>query len=505
MDKREKKEYKIGKWEFAFGIGPGAERKRTVEEERSEIREDLTEEREEPKEQAAPPKRYDVDMTQGRVFSHLLRFALPLLVGNVFQQLYNTVDTWVVGNYVGDEAFSAVGTVAPIINMLIGAFTGLASGAGVVISQNYGAGRRDGVRDAVHTSVALTGVLSALFTVLGIAMTPTMLTFTKTPANVFGQSRAYLTIYFAGMVGLMVYNMGAGILRAVGDSRRPFYYLVVSAVINTVLDLVLVIVFHMGVEGVAYATVIAQGVSAVLVTVTLLRTPSCVRVEWRRIRFHAATLRQIIHVGIPAALQMAVTAFSNVFVQSYINQFGSDCMGGWTAYTKVDQLIFLPMQSIALASTTFVGQNLGKGQRERAHRGVRTALAMAAAVTVAISAVVVLTAPYLVYFFNQKEAVIEYGTLFLRSLTPFYVLCCVNQVYSGALRGAGNSRAPMIIMLGSFVAFRQAYLFLVSNFVSNTILPLAMGYPAGWLVCSAATLLYYRHFRRQTAPRDLLP
>ena len=402
-------------------------------------------------------KKHDVDMTSGSVFRHLLNFAVPLLMGNIFQQLYNTVDTWVVGNYVSNEAFSAVGTVAPIINTLIGAFSGLASGAGVVISQYYGAGKYDRVRDAVHTAVMMTLVLSVAFTAIGIAMTPNMLRLMKTPAEVFPESRAYLNIYFSGMAGLMLYNMGAGILRAVGDSKRPFYYLVCAAVINTVLDLVFVIAFDMGVEGVAYATIIAQGISAILTMLTLLRSESCVRVELKLIRFHKEMLLKIIKVGIPAALQMAVTAFSNIFVQSYINFFGADCMGGWTAYTKVDQLLFLPMQSIALAATTFVGQNLGKGRVDRA-----------------------------------KQGVISYGTLFLRRLTPFYVLCCFNQVYAGALRGAGNSRAPMIIMLCSFVLFRQCYLYIMSNFVSNTVLPIALGYPAGWLVCSVLTGLYYK-------------
>ena len=441
----------------------------------------------------SPGKRHDVDMTEGSVFLHLLYFALPLLAGNIFQQLYNTVDTWVVGNYVSDAAFSAVGTVAPIVNMLIGTFLGLSSGAGVVVSQYYGAKKYDKVRDTVSTSILLTLILAVAFTVIGIFMTPTMLRLMKTPDNVFPESSAYLTIYFAGMAGLMFYNMGAGILRAVGDSRRPFYYLVATAVINTVLDLVFAIVFHLGVQGVAYATIIAQAISAVLTIATLLRTDSCVRLEPRRLKLHLGILKQILWVGIPAALQMAITAFSNVFVQSYINQFGADCMGGWTAYTKVDQLIFLPMQSLALAGTTFVGQNLGSGQTDRAKKGVRTSLLMAMAVTVVITVGVVAAAPWLVVFFNDNPEVVSYGTLFLRYLTPFYVICCVNQVYFGAMRGAGNSRIPMLIMLGSFVLFRQLYLFVVSNYISNTILPLAMGYPAGWLVCSVCAVTYY-HF-----------
>ncbi len=439
---------------------------------------------------------HDVDMTEGSIFRHLLFFALPLLAGLLFQQMYNMVDTWVVGRYVSEEAFSAVGTVSPIVNMLIGSFTGLASGAGVVISQYYGAHREERVSQAVHTAMVLTAILSAVFTIVGIGMTPAMLRFMKTPAEVFPESYTYLTIYFAGMVGLMFYNMGAAILRAVGDSRRPFYFLVACAVANTVLDLLFVIKFHLGVAGVAYATIIAQAISAVLTVITLMRTRSCVRVELRKLSIHPALLGKMIRVGIPAALQMAITAFSNVFVQSYINQFGKECMGGWTAYTKVDQLIFLPMQSLGLAATTFVGQNLGSEQPERAQKGVRTSLAMASAVTVVISALVIAAAPHLVTVFidaDKSPQVVEYGALFLRRLTPFYVLCCVNQIYAAALRGAGDSRAPMVIMLFAFVLFRQVYLFTVSRYISNTILPLAMGYPAGWLVCSLLTLLYYRH------------
>ena len=430
-------------------------------------------------------------MTVGSIPRHIITFALPLLAGNIFQQLYNMVDTWVVGNYVSNEAFSAVGSVGPIINMLIGLFIGLSSGAGVVISQYYGAKREDKVREAVHTSIVMTLILAVVFTIAGIAMTPFMLRFMKTPAEVLPDSTAYLMIYFGGVSGLMLYNIGSGILRAVGDSRQPFYFLVVSAVVNTVLDLVFVLVCNMGVEGVALATIIAQFLSAILVIVVLMRSKSCIRVSLRELRMSREMLQKIFKVGIPAALQMAITSFSNVFVQSYINYFGADCMSGWTAYSKIDQLMFLPMQSIALASTTFVGQNLGKDQPERARKGVRMSLILSVAFTALLMPPVMLAAPELVAFFNNKTEVVEYGTLLLRTITPFYVLCCVNQVYSGALRGAGNTRTPMIIMLCSFVVFRQIYLFVMANFLSNEILPIAMGYPAGWLLCSILTSLFY--------------
>ena len=415
--------------------------------------------------------RYDVDMTQGSTTGHLIRFALPLLAGNLFQQLYNMVDTWVVGNFVSNEAFSAVGTVGPIINTLIGFFLGMSSGAGVVISQYYGAHRPEKVHQAVHTAILLTLLLGVVFTGAGVAMTPLMLDLMKTPAEVAPDQTTYLTIYFAGIMGLLLYNMGSGILQAAGDSRRPFYFLVVSAVVNTALDLLFVLQFGMGVEGVAYATIIAQAVSAILTMIVLMRYDGSIRLELRKLRFHWDMLKKIVSVGIPAALQMAITAFSNVFVQGYINHFGADCMSGWTAYTKIDQLVILPVQSLSMASTTFVGQNLGVGNVARAKGGVRRALLLSFAVT----------------------AVLLVPVLLLRLLSPFYFFFCINQIYSGALRGAGNSRMPMFIMLGSFVVFRQIYLYVMANYISNEIVPIALSYPAGWFVCSAATLLYYTH------------
>jgi len=429
-------------------------------------------------------------MTEGSILRHIITFAIPLLIGNLFQQLYNTVDTWVVGNFVSNEAYSAVGTVGPIINMLIGFFMGLSSGAGVVISQYYGARRYDKVQDTVHTAVVMTLLLGIVFTALGLAMTPRMLKLINMPETVIPEATTYLSIYFSGILGLMLYNIGAGILRAVGDSRRPFYFLAVCALMNTVLDLVFVLVFGMGVEGVALATIASQLVSATLVIITLVRTDSCVRVSLRKLKLHWDMLGKIISVGIPAALQMTITAFSNIFVQSYINHFGEDCMSGWTTYSKVDTLLFLPMQSISLACTTFVGQNLGKNQIDRAKKGVRQAVLLAVSATIVLSLPVIAFAPSIVAFFNDKQEVIHYGSMLLRWLSPFYVLCCFNQVYASALRGAGNSKAPMVIMLVSFVAFRQVYLFAMSR-ICNEILPIAMSYPAGWLLCSILTTVYF--------------
>ena len=436
-------------------------------------------------------KSRDVDMTEGSIVRHLINFAIPLLVGNIFQQLYNMVDTWVVGNYVSNEAFSAVGSVGPITNMLIGFYMGLSIGSGAVISQFYGAKQYDRVKDAVHTSILMTLILGVVFTAIGIAITPFMLKLTNTPEDVLPEATQYLIIYFSGILGLMLYNIGAGILRAVGNSRYPFYFLVVCAVLNTGLDLLFVLVFHLGVTGVALATILAQGISALLVIILLLRSQDCIQLRLSKLRIHFDMLKKILKVGIPTALQMAVTAFSNVFVQSYINFFGKDFMGGWTAYAKIDQLMFLPMQSLGVAATTFVGQNLGANQPKRARQGVSRALAIAMGCSIALLIPIIIFAPDLVEMFNSKPEVVDFGALLLRLMSPFYLLCCVTQIYVGGLRGAGNTKTPTLFVLGSYVVFRQIYLFIMANFISNEVIPIALSYPAGWVLATVSLTIYY--------------
>ena len=440
------------------------------------------------------PKRRanDVDMTEGGIARHLITFAFPLLIGNLFQMMYNMVDTWVVGRYVSDAAFSAVGTLGSVTNLMIGFFLGLSSGAGVVISRFFGAKRFDKVRDTVNTLLIMTGVLCVVFTALGLALIPVFLKILDMPSEVRAEAVIYLSIWFSGISGLMIYNMGSAIMRAVGDSRRPFKYLVIAAITNTVLDLVFVIAFNWGVAGVAAATIIAQGLSATLTVISLCRNDSCVKISFKGMRFHTDIFKEILVIGLPAALQMTITSFSNIFVQSYINFFGGDVMGGWTAYTKIDQIVFLPMQSLALASTTFVGQNIGQNQVKRAQKGANTALAISLAATAVIILPIVIFSGSFVRIFNDNENIIGYGSLFLRCLTPFYLFWCVNQIYSGALRGVGKSTAPMIIMLTSFVLFRQAYLFVVANFIANEILYIAMGFPAGWILSAIITIIYYK-------------
>lgn len=444
--------------------------------------------------------RHSMDMTQGSIIRQLISFSFPLLVGNFFQQLYNTVDTWVVGNFVGDNAFAAVGSMGPIVNLFIGFFLGFSAGAGALISQNFGAKNEDAIEKLVHTAMVMTLVMGLIFTVTGHLLTPLLLDFAKIPDAVKPEARTYLSIYFTGIMGLVFYNMGAAILRAVGDSKRPFYFLVVCAVMNTVLDLLFVIVFGMKVEGVALATIISQAVSAVLIIIALIRTDSCVKLRFRKLKINWHLLGRIFELGIPSALQVSITSFSNIFVQSYINFFGPSCMSGYTAYSKIDMLLFLPAQSVSLATTTFVGQNLGCGQVKRARQGVTQSILLSVGVTAALMVPVLLFSGDVVRFFIPDAESIRYGTMFLQYITPFYILTCFNQIYASALRGAGNTRAPMIIMVSSYVVLRQIYLAIMAV-VWNEILPISMCYPLGWLVCCIIYMFYYyrtpleRHFK----------
>lgn len=445
-------------------------------------------------------RRHEMDMTEGSIAGNLFTFALPLLIGNLFQQLYNMVDTWVIGQTGQDAAYAAVGSVGPIINIMIGIFSGLASGAGVVISRYYGAHDTGSVKRAVHSSLIMTAAFTVLFTAIGVIFTPLSLRLMLGSADseIYEHARVYLIIYFGGMVGLLFYNMGAGILRAVGDSRHPFYYLLASAICNIILDLVFVFVLHMGVAGVAYATVISQLLAAILTVITLLRTDTSVKVTLQNMKMDWPVFKTILLIGFPAAIQLALTAFSNVFVQAYIAGVNADqtaALGGWTSYSKIDQFLFLPSQSLALSVTTFVGQNLGAGNVERARRGIRTAILMAAVVTAPIILLVMAFAPFLAAIFNPNPAIVDCATLLLHWLTPFYMFTCVNQILASGLRGAGNSTAPMLIMLSCFVGFRQLYLFIMSNYISNDLLPVAMGYPAGWAVCCIVITLYYSLYK----------
>ena len=335
-------------------------------------------------------------MTVGSIPRLLVTFALPLMIGNVFQQLYNTVDSIIVGNFVSKQALAAVGCTGPIINTLIGVFAGLSGGAGVVISQYYGAKDRERLSRSVQTTIVLTLIMCVILTGIGVAMTPLMLRLMDTPEDVMGAASEYLRIYFWGISGMLLYNIGAGILRAVGDSTHPLYFLIFSATTNTVLDYLFVKVFSFGIAGAAIATIVSQALSAVLVMRVLILSGEDYRVDPRALRLDGAILKRICEIGIPSSLQMGVTAVSNVFVQSYINRFESSCMAGWAAYNKLDAFAMLPLMGFSMAVTTFVGQNYGAGKLDRARKGPLHALWIGTLIMIAILTPMMVFAPTLV-------------------------------------------------------------------------------------------------------------
>lgn len=435
-------------------------------------------------------------MTEGNIWERIIKFALPLALGYVFQQFYTAVDSIVVGNFVSKQALAAVGTTTPIINMLIGFFTGLSSGASVVIARNYGAQNKEKVQDAVHTAIGMIFLMSVFATAIGVFMVPYMLRFMKTPDDVFVESQTYLTIYFSGVASLMIYNMGAAILRAVGDSKRPLYFLIISSFVNIVFDLLFVIVFKMGVAGAAYATVLSQIISAFLVMMSLSRTEGIFRLHWNRIKMHGYVMKDIFHIGFPTAIQQSITAFSNVFVQSYINAFGSSVMAAWSAYIKIDHFAIIPLDSISMSITTFVGQNLGIRDVKRAEKGTKYAVILAAATTAAIAVPIMIFAPQFISLFNKEAEVIECGMFLLRFMTLFYPLVAVNSVLSGALCGSGDTRIPTAIRLFSFVAFRQIYLYTATRF-SDSFFTVAIGYPLGWTISAILVIIYYLYKKRE--------
>lgn len=430
------------------------------------------------------------DLIHGSIAKSIFWFSIPLLVGNLFQQLYNTVDAYVVGNYVGKEALAAVGASSPIINMLIGFFMGLATGAGVIIAQYYGAEDSDRLKKAVHSSAALTLVMSVLLTVIGMIGTNPMLHAVGIPADVFPESSTYLLIYFAGISFNLIYNMGSGILRAIGDSKRPLYFLVIACVVNIILDFLFVKYFRWGVAGAGYATLIAQAVAAVLVVVVLIRTDGPHQLVMKQIKFDMPILKKIIMIGLPTGIQQSIVSLSNVIVQSYVNAFGSNVVAGYSASIRIDGFVNLPLQSFNMAITTFVGQNIGAKQYDRVKKGSRSALWMTAAVIGAMAISLFFFGEEFIAIFNSEPAVVEAGRTMQLAFVPFYIVLPIVQIYNGVLRGAGKSSVPMYIMVFNFVILRQIYLFFVTQ-MTNEVYYVFLGWPVTWITCAIMFIVYY--------------
>ncbi|HBP25256.1 MAG TPA: MATE family efflux transporter [Oribacterium sp.] len=431
------------------------------------------------------------DMTTGNSAKEIMLFALPLMFGNIFQMLYNTVDSIVVGNYVSTQALAAVGATTMIVNMAVFFFNGFSVGAGVIIGRYFGAKNMDRLHDSIETTMAATFVFCVLFTIVGMLAVPMMLNFMSTPEDVMADASTYLRTYFAGIAGLLIYNMGSGILRAVGDTRRPLFFLVLTSLLNIGLDLLFVLGFHLGIFGVALATILSQFISAILTLILLLKTNDIYKLTLHDCRIDPAMLGQIFAVGLPAGIQSIITAFSNVFVQAYINNFGSACMAGWASYNKLDQFIMLFIQSMAMAATTFVSQNIGAQKLKRANEGTVLSVVMTLLLNGTLAVLLWAFAPIAVGLFTPDPEVITFGVLFIRQNVFFLLFNSVNHVLAGALRGRGDSTGPMIIMLLSFVAVRQVYLFIMTCFIANTPATVGFGYPVGWTTCCILETLYF--------------
>jgi putative MATE family efflux protein len=430
-------------------------------------------------------------MTQGVIWKQLLWFAFPLLLGNLFQQFYNTVDSIVVGNYIGANALAAVGASTPIINLLVGMFAGLGTGAGVVIARFFGARDDRGVHDGVHTTIALCIVSGIAMSLIGTGLSPQILKWMHTPPEVMEGSITYLQIYFMGVGAMMIYNMGSGILRAVGDSRTPLYFLIASSILNIVLDLVFVIRIQMGVAGVAWATLVAQVVSASLVLIRLCRSKESYRLILRDIRFHKKVLLETIRIGLPGGIQNAVVSFSNVIVQYNINSFGAAAVAGCSTYTKVDGFAVLPVMSFSMAVTTFTGQNIGAKNYERVKQGAKTCLKISAAVTLTLSAALLLFGGKLLRVFSSDEVVLRYAVDMMHYLVPGYLFLAVAQTYCGVVRGAGISLVPMLALVGNMCVLRMIWIWAAMP-VFHSITVVYLGYSLTW-VTSALTMVIYYH------------
>jgi len=429
-------------------------------------------------------------LTQGNIVKSIIWFSIPLLVGNLFQQLYNAVDSYVVGNYVGKAALAAVGASTPVINMLIGFFMGIATGAGVVIAQYYGANDTKRMRKSIHSSMALTLVMAMLLTIIGLVCTNPLLHAIGVPSDVFDQASQYLAIYFGGITFTLIYNMGAGILRAIGDSKRPLYFLVIASVINIILDFLFVKVFQWGVAGAGVATLIAQGISAVMVVFILMYTKENYQLVIKEISFDKEMLTRIIKIGLPTGIQQSIVSLSNVIVQSYVNVYGSSVIAGYSVTVKIDGFVNLPLQAFNMAVTTFVGQNIGAKKYDRVKKGAYITYILAT-ITIGIFVVVMyFFGKDFIAIFNQEKEVIEAGRLMQLIFLPFYLFLPINQIINGVLRGAGKSTIPMYIMLFSFVILIQIYLFIITRFTSS-VAYVFFGWPVTWIVSSIIFLVYY--------------
>ncbi|MBE5057369.1 MATE family efflux transporter [Pseudoflavonifractor sp. DSM 107456] len=440
-------------------------------------------------------------ITEGPIWRHLLSFFFPILLGTFFQQLYNTVDAIIVGNFVGTEALAAVGgPAAVLINFLVNLFVGLSSGATVIVAQYYGARQIQELRRTVHTAIALAIAAGLGVMVLGIALSYPVMVLMGTPAEVMDYSLIYLRIYFVGSIASFLYNVGSSVLRAIGDTKRPLYFLIAACLTNIVLDLIFVVGFGLEVLGVALATVLSQIVSAVLVMLVLCRPDSIFCIARKEIRFHPDILKSILRIGLPTGLQSDMYTISNMLIQSCINSFGTSTMAAWTAFCKLDAFYWMISGAFGISITTFVGQNFGAQRYDRVRKSVRVCLLLSLVTALLVSGLYALGAQPLLRMFSTDTQVIEIGTFILWRMSPFYFTFICVEVMAGAIRGTGDSLKPMLLTCGGVCVLRVVWIFTVLP-LDRTLGTLLLSYPMTWSITSLLFIIYY--VRGNWMPRQI--
>ncbi len=429
-------------------------------------------------------------MTEGSIWRKIVTFAIPLFFGNLFQQLYNTADSLIVGNFLGSDALAAVSSSGSLIFLLVGFFNGISVGAGVVIARYFGARDKDNLSKAIHTDVAFGLVAGTLLTVIGLILAPRILIWMGTPEDVLANSVVYFRVYFCGSLAFVMYNIFVGIMQSVGDSRHPLIYLIISSVINIVLDLLFVGVFHWGVGSAALATIISQFVSAFLCLFRLMRIKTDYRIEIKKIRFHKRHLKMIISYGLPSGLQNSIISFANVIVQSNINSFGKMAVAGCGAYSKIEGFGFLPITCFAMALTTFIGQNLGAQKYDRVKKGARLGIVCSVILAEVVGLCIYGLAPLFIAAFNNDPQVIAFGTAQARTVTLFYFLLSFSHCVAGILRGAGKSTVPMLVMLVCWCVIRITYITATIHFIQD-IRVIFWAYPLTWALSSVIFMIYF--------------
>lgn len=431
-----------------------------------------------------------VVLTEGPIWQKMIAFAIPIFLGNLFQQLYNTADSLIVGNFVGSEALAAVSSSGNLIFLMVGFFNGIAMGAGVVIARYYGAKKMDMVEKAVHTLVAFGLVAGVVLMAVGMTFTPYILRWMGTPEEVLPNSVLYFRIYFAGSLGFIMYNIFVGILQSVGDSRHPLMYLIFSSLLNVTLDLIFIAGFQMGVGAAALATIISQFASATLCLVRLMRVKAPYRIELPKIRFHGYMMRQIISNGLPSGVQNSIIALANVVVQSNINAFGPDAMAGCGSYSKIEGFGFLPITCFAMALSTFISQNLGARKYGRAKRGAVFGIICSITIAEIIGLTINYFSPMLIGLFNEEAQVIRFGVTQAKTVTLFYFLLAFSHCLAGILRGAGRSIVPMLVMMICWCVIRITYVTVAVKFFP-VIKTVFWAYPITWSLSSIIFLTYF--------------